>query len=490
MIERAVLERPGAAFGTLEQPGRLGAAYAGAQAVARQLRDVGLGRGSIVAFIGRTSASYLTAWMGAQCAGVQAALINPSYPNELLREMLGDLGPAAILWVGREPGDLLDFPVRQFDGGDADAGALRSLRTGPNDSTVLAGQGRDCAHTDIACYMHTSGTSGRPKFCALSHDYFLRLGRFMADTMGLSHLDTVLAPLPMFHINPLGYGLLGALTAGAGVLAAERFSASGFWPAVKSNRVTALVLHLPPAAILKAGTTRDDARGHRVRVAFGCDPSFLAQFDVPIGVGGYGSTEAGGLCHSWHYRPHDEAMAKEGGFHYAGRARHDIEWSIAPNEEIVVREKRPHALLSGYLRAGALASAVDDEGWFHTGDRGRRDDWGNLVFIERLSESIRVKGEYVPIDFVEERLRRIEALGDFALWGREAAISGQEVVIYATGSEVPAAEMGKVTGDLPGFMRPAAVICVAELPRDSGVGKIQRRLLPQLAVRHEVSLED
>ena len=71
--------------------------------------------------------------------------------------------------------------------------------------------------------MHTSGTTGLPKFCAQSHRYFLELGRLMADRMTLGHRDTVFAPLPLFHINPLGYGPEPALVARAAMVSATRF---------------------------------------------------------------------------------------------------------------------------------------------------------------------------------------------------------------------------------------------------------------------------
>ncbi len=286
----------------------------------------------------------------------------------------------------------------------------------------------------------------------------------------------------MFHINPLGYGVIGSLTAGAGVLCAERFSASQFWGAVKQNEATALILHLPPAAILKATTTADDARGHKVRIGFGCDRDFLSMFDVGVGVGGYGSTEAGGLCHAWHLRPGDPQMAVEGLMKYGGRPRYDIDWSVSAEGEILVRQKQPNIIFSGYVRIGKVQPAADPDGWFHTGDRGRIDSWGNLVFIERLSESIRVKGEYVPVEFVEERLGKITALQDFALWGKSSEIGDQEAVIYTTAKTVPVDEIRAATEDLPAFMRPTEAICVDALPRDSEVGKIQRRRLPDMVV--------
>src|SRR5262249_45751891 len=148
---------------------------------------------------------------------------------------------------------------------------------------AASGSGLDCSPGEISAYIHTSGTTGRPKFCALSHGYFLRLGRFFADSLALSRHDTVCAPLPLFHINPMGYGVVGALTAGAALLSMDKSPAPQFWPAVKAHGVTALVLHAPPANLLKAKTTAEDAAGHQVRIGFLCDPGFLRQFDVPIG---------------------------------------------------------------------------------------------------------------------------------------------------------------------------------------------------------------
>ena len=168
--------------------------------------------------------------------------------------------------------------------------------------------------------MHTSGTTGVPKFCEQTHEYFLRLGRFIADSLCLSEADTVLAPLPMFHINPLGYGAVGGLTGGAEVLGLERFSASGFWPLVRAAGVTALILHAPPVEILKRATTAADAAGHRVSRVFFADPDFLETFDVPLGFSAYGSTEAGGLCHIWTWRRGERPDLAEGMSRYGGRS--------------------------------------------------------------------------------------------------------------------------------------------------------------------------
>ncbi len=485
LIRDAARSNPAAALGTFQQYDSLEQAVARAREAADRLRAAGLARGDIVAIIGSNCASYLITWMGAQIAGLQTALINPTYPDEFLAGMLDDLRPQAIVWLLRRPGLLADREIIQIDATFAwDGRIVLMQQTGR--VSAGTGVGEDCSMDEIAAYIHTSGTTGNPKFCALSHGYFARLGRYFADTMSLSRHDVVINPLPLFHINPIGNGLVGSLTASAGFLSTERFSTADFWPMVKLHGATALILHGAPAGMLKARTTREDARGHKVKIGFFCDPAFLEQFDVPIGIGGYGSTEAGGYCHSWKFRPKDQDLPAEGATHLSGQPRFDMECSLAEDGEILVRGKEACVLFSGYMKGGSIDPHLDGSGWFHTGDRGRFDEYGRLVFIERTSESIRVNGEYVPIDFLEDRLKRARSLGDFALWREDSPARGHEAVIYTTSETADGDELRSLVADLPRYMHPAKLIRIAAIPRDAGVGKVQRRLLsaqPALDVR-------
>src|ERR1039458_7832817 len=264
---------------------------------------------------------------------------------------------------------------------------------------------------DTAGYMHTSGTSGVPKFCIQTHEYFLRLGRFVADSLCLSRADTVLAPLPMFHINPLGYGVVGGLTGNSDILTVSRFSASAFWPTVVTTGTTVLILHAPQIAILNRASTEADARDHRVRLVFYADEAFLARFAVPLGVSCYGSTEAGGLSHTWVWRQGQDAALGEVIARYGGRCRDDLTWRLNDAGEILVKELQAGTLFSGYVRGADIDAALDEDGWFHTGDLGRIDEVGNLIFVERASESIRVKGEFVPIGYrSEEHTSELQSL--------------------------------------------------------------------------------
>ena len=488
LILNRAQRRPQARFGMAESPLTLAEAVALARRGASQLAGSGLKPGARAALIGETSNSYLLAWMMLQLAGIEAALINPALPADLLRAMLAQLNVDAVLWVNRlsateiAPHALhLSFPLAEGESQGA-----------PDSAEALGGLAR--APESIAGYMHTSGTTGAPKFCAQSHHYFLALGRFIADSMALSSADTVFAPLPMFHINPLGYGVIGGLTGGADVLGAPKFSAGGFWPMVKETQTTVAFLHAPPVAILKKTTSAADAAGHRLRAAFLADAEFIERFQVPLAYSGYGSTEAGGLCHIGTWRRGDECPHPEGMARYGGNPRPDVEWRLADDGEIWIRGQAAHVLCDGYQYADGLQPLTDADDWFHTGDVGRADAEGHLIFIERRAESIRVKGEYVPIEYVEQTLSGLALFHEVALWRRANALTDQEVVLYVVTNGAALRghhalnELARKALTLPSFMRPEAVVRLAEMPRGAGVGKILRRLLDTVTPLETIEL--
>ena len=481
--------RPDARFGVAEDPWTLARAVESSGSAAAALCVGGVEPGVRVALIGQNSMSYLLAWMALHMLGAEVALINPAYPVELLQPMLNDLEPQAIVWSDRMPEPDAAPKVAHLDATELAAGRLGADGGDIIVSTMSRiAPGAERRPLDIAGYMHTSGTTGAPKFCAQTNRYFLRLGRFIADSLCLSPVDTVLAPMPMFHINPMGYGVIGALTGQADLLTVPRFSASRFWPTALAVQATVLVLHAPPVEILKRATRPEDAAGHQIRAVFYADEEFLTRFNLPVGISCYGSTEAGGLTHTWTWRRGESPGIAEGISRYGGRSRSDVTWTVDETGEILVRELVDGVLFSGYRRGAILDDSLDDEGWFHTGDLGRIDDLGNLIFIERRSESIRVKGEFVPIAFLEQHFAAIEAIHEAAVWRRESALLDHELLLFVVGDRLPLDDIRRVAQRLPSFMRPAAVIRIPSMPRDEGVGKLRRRDLMNVVALEEAAL--
>jgi carnitine-CoA ligase len=455
-LARAIVDqsaaRPGLRLGTVDDQISLDQAVALAAGRARGLLDGGLRPGDRVAMIDATSTDYIITWLACLLAGTPVALVNPTYPADLIEEMIAPLAPRQVLGP--------DEVALARCSGTGDAGRLPGLDRGP---------------FDLASFMHTSGTTGLPKFCAQTHDYFFRLAGAMGGALGLAAGERVLAPLPLFHINPMGYGLITSLLTGADALTVTRFSARAFWPAVVREGITVLVLHAPPVEILKRATTADDAAGHRVRTMFYADRGFLRQFGIPAAVSGYGSTEAGGVSHLRRWRGTDDLPADAS--RHGGPGRDDIEWRVDSGGEILVRERERAALFDGYVTAGGISPARDADGWFATGDLGRADGDDYLVFLERAAESIRVKGEFVPIPFVEDHVAAVAGIGDYAVWKRPGDLADDAVVLYVVADEVPVDALRSAVATLPRFMRPVAVARVESLPRDAAAGKVQRRLL-------------
>lgn len=455
--------RPDLKLGTVDDQVDLADAVGLAAGRARDLMRDGLRRSEPIALVAPTSTDYLITWLACLFAGAPVAMVNPTYPSALIDRMLAPLAPRLTM-------------------GPDEVKLARSA--GPAVPTGLPGLDADAL--DVVSFMHTSGTTGVPKFCVQTHDYFRRLAMAMSGALDLRPTDRVLAPLPLFHINPMGYGIITALLTGADALTVTRFSASGFWPTVVAERITVLVLHAPPVEILKRATTHLDSAGHAVRTMFYADARFLRQFDVPAAVSGYGSTEAGGVSHLTRWLATDDIPGDAG--RHGGLGRPDIEWRLDATGIIHLRERERAAMFDGYVTADGLDTARDDAGWFDSGDLGRVDGDGHLVFIERGAESIRVKGEFVPIPFVESHLAGIGGITDYAIWKQPGALVDDEVVLFVVADKLPVEALRGRIAELPTFMRPVAVTRLEVLPRDTAAGKVQRRLLGECPVLARVEL--
>ncbi|MBX3644620.1 MAG: AMP-binding protein [Rubrivivax sp.] len=271
-----------------------------------------------------------------------------------------------------------------------------------------------------ASVLYTSGTTGRPKGCVLSHRYELEAGRWYASVGGLARFedgsDRLYNPLPLFHVNASIFSFYCVMLRGNCQVQTDRFSPTRWWSEVHESRAT--VVHylgvVVPMLLLQPPSPLD--RGHRVRFAIGAgvDPQrheeFEARFGFPL-IEIWGMTEMVRAMF-------DNLAPRQVGTRVFGRALPGLQVRLVDDQDQDVPDGVPGEMLirhsaaaprqdffSGYLDDPAATEAAWRGGWFHTGDIVTRDAEGRLRFVDRRKNIIRRSGENIAAAEVEAVLQ-------------------------------------------------------------------------------------
>ncbi len=303
-----------------------------------------------------------------------------------------------------------------------------------DDETWLGG-GRPVEPGD-ALVVATSGASGTPKGVVLTHDAVAASARATNARLGVSAEDHWLACLPLSHV--------GGLSVVTRALAARtRLTVhAGFDPAAVEASGATLV------SLVATALQRVDPTVFRTVVLGGAAPPP----DLPPNVvTTYGMTETGS------------------GVVYDGRPLEGVDVRVDTGGEIHVRGPM---LLRAY-RDGYVPLV---EGWFATGDVGRREADGRLVVEGRRSELIISGGENVWPEPVEAVLRRHAKVADVAIAGTPDPEWGQAVTAYVVpaGDAPTLAELrDAVRQELAPHCAPRRIVIVDAIPR-TALGKVRR----------------
>ncbi len=118
---------------------------------------------------------------------------------------------------------------------------------------------------------------------------------------------------------------------------------------------------------------------------------------------------------------------------------------------------------------------------YRTGDLGRLREDGRYECLGRVDSQVKIRGYRIELGEIEARLCALPGIAEAAVVLREDRPGDQRLIAYvrAPGLDAPALEQRReaLGAQLPEFMRPAAIVGVAELPRTPN-GKLDRRALP------------
>jgi acyl-CoA synthetase (AMP-forming)/AMP-acid ligase II len=350
--------------------------------------------------------------------------------------------------------------------------------------------------TTECALLYTSGTTGRPKGCVLSNDYYLRVGHWYAEVGGLCALrqgDRLITPLPLTHMNAMAYSTMAMIVTGGCIVQLDRFHPRTWWDAVRESQATIVhYLGVMPSMLLGAAAEANDC-DHRVRFGFGAGVdrrhhgAFEDRFGFPL-LEAWAMTETGaGAVIIANREP------RKVGTNCFGRPEPAIELRIMPPDgELLVRAAGPDpraGFFSEYLKDPEATEAAWAGGWFHTGDIVRADANGYLTFVDRKKNVIRRSGENIGAVEVESVLRRHPLVAEVAVAAVADDIRGEEVLACivlraptADPAEAAADIVRTARGDLSYFKVPGWIAFVDSLPLTASQ-KVARGELKALAHR-------
>ena len=354
------------------------------------------------------------------------------------------------------------------------------------------GDGRN-PHTDLSSpllIVYTSGTTGRPKGAVLRQEALLWNGVMSQHMHGLTSEDHVLTVLPFFHVGGLNIQTTPALQHGATVTIHSRFTPDATLACFEREWPTLTVL--VPTTIQAvtdhpAWATTDLSSLKAVSTGSTIVPPHLIERIVARGVPVlqvYGSTET---CPVAVYTRLGGDLSREGSTGLPGLCCEAAIIDDAGNElppemagEIAVRG--PNVFYEYWGNEEATREALHD-GWYRTGDIGRRDTDGYFWVHDRKKNLIISGGENIYPAEVERVLLEHPGVAECGVIGRADARWEEVPVAYVIrreGSSVDAAGLqAHIQAQLARFKVPREIVFVEDLPR-TALGKVQHFLLKQI----------
>lgn len=467
-----------------------------ANRVANGLVKLGAGKDSKVAIMAVNGPGFIDAWFGAARTGAVYVPINTDYKSDILRYQLGKADVSHVVidpaFLDRLDAVAADLPRLSHVILTAPSPtAPRALSNGVAITTladVMSASDRDpgiaCAPSDPLAISFTSGTTGPSKGVLASHAHVITFARDWIVSTDYTEGQSIYTCMPLFHAVASWLGVVPALINGGRIAIVPRFSASGFWDDVRKYRADVAhgIFSMVPI-LLKQPARPDDANQPARRFYFAkVNDDFERRFKCKI-VEVYGATETGVVTMT---PPGGERRKDSCGKPNA--ATFDVMIANANDEtvavdevgEILVRPKRPFAMLSAYYNSPEATLEACRNLWFHTGDNARADADGYYYFVDRKKDSIRRRGENISSSEVEATLNRHPAVLECAVIAAPSELGEDEVkavVVLRDGAQATPDELWAFCDEhMPRFWVPRYLEFRREMPKTPSQ-KIQKYLL-------------
>jgi carnitine-CoA ligase len=336
---------------------------------------------------------------------------------------------------------------------------------------------------EIACISYTSGTTGNSK------GVLVPWGRLWPDHifMDATGDDVFYSPFPVSHISGL-LPLAWFGFPGGRVVLRESFKTQSFWADIRRFGCTATALLPVMMNWMLDQPAHPDDLDNPLRSVAGAPvvprvDEFKARFGVQMRTN-YGTTEAGVPLYAGPDVSADPASTgKWVTPGYEVRVVDENDYGVPAGEvgELVVRTVHPWRTLAGYFEMPEKTAEAWRNGWFHTGDGVFCDDNGRYHFVDRITDSMRRRGENISSMEVEAYANEHPAVSESAAIGVPSSEGEEDVkicVIVKRGEDLTPAELHHFLQErMPAFMVPRYIEFIEDPERTDAMKRIKKPAL-------------
>lgn len=417
-------------------------------------------------------------------AGMTCGFFNPSDPLARLQATLEAYQPDLVL----RPAQVRHLPA--------------TLATPV--SAVAAGDSRHPREpvvnpSDPAFVFSTSGSTATGKLVVQSHRAALSNASAITTHLGLDLHTTLMGGLPLHHVNGVHFTVLAALHAGAHTVLPRRFSALSYCEQMAAAKpdVASVVPSMLEALLATGRGWRPPASlRHFVSAAAPLTASLARRVHETFGtrvIQGYGLTETTNfstmlptdLPDSDYAALTLDATIPSIGISIGGNDVDILSADGSPVADDVVGELCVcgDSVMDGYLASPTETATALRDGWFRTGDLGRRRTWHDgrqFFFITgRLKNIAKVAGESVSLEAIERELVLLDGVIDAGCAARPSQLWGEEIAAFVQlGTGDIAYVRAEVALRLPAAAVPRLWFAIDVVPRTT-TGKLRRGVLQE-----------
>lgn len=454
--------------------------------VANGLMAMGLKKGERAILLMPKSLEAVILHLGLQRIGAISVILNPGFKKDEIDYFLRDTDARIVITGKKEEalvrsvaGKRIILPVDTESAFTED-----KLFPGHSPRLSLA----DAALHDPALLIYTSGTTGQPKGAILTQRNLIEDAKNIIHIWEITEKDVLCHTLPLFHVHGLCFALHTSLIAGARIVMCDEFSPATVIDLLSGRAgepVPTVFMAVPTMYLKLMEKLGEERRGfsHLRLLASGSAPLLPKDFERIERVFGREPVEREGMSETgMNFSNPLRGKRKRGSI---GLPLPNVEARIVNPETLKDLEpggvgeiwlKGPN-VTPGYWRKPRETEAVFVDGWFRTGDLGRRDGDGYYYITDRLKHIIISGGENISPKEIESVINQHEGVAEACVAGVPDETWGEKViaaVVSKPGINLDQREIREhCKRHLLDWKCPKEVFFLDELPRNK-MGKVTK----------------